>query len=112
MHNRVGLESLEIQHRMRPDIADLVRWIYTEAPVSGAAATSEFEVGSPSGLIDHENVKLYEHLRGIAHDLFFLHHDNPEQEDPDTFSHYNKGLVSLRSFLFLILFSLFLIVVI
>ncbi len=62
VHNRVALESLQMQHRMRPEIADLVRWIYS----SDADKESDGEVASPCGLVDHDSVTHCEHVRGVA----------------------------------------------
>ena len=64
--------TLEIQHRMRPEIARLVHpCIYPK-------------------LIDHESVKNYETVRGVATNMFFFDHKYPEQENDDLRSHSNE----------------------
>lgn len=70
---RVGLGCvrLSVQHRMRPEISALLRHIYTD-------------------LQDHKTVTGYENVIGVKKNLFFLNHKEPEQENEDSHSYYNK----------------------
>ena len=66
--------TLEVQHRMRPEISKLVHpTIYKK-------------------LIDADNVKCYDHVKGVSKDLFFITHPYPEEDNSfsDTRSHINK----------------------
>jgi len=79
--------TLQIQHRMRPEIAQLVcPHIYKT-------------------LINHESVLQYRdvHVKGVSKDLFFIQHDFPESEDTNLMSHSNeheaKFIVALCSYL-------------
>ncbi|XP_043946062.1 NFX1-type zinc finger-containing protein 1 [Protopterus annectens] len=63
---------LNYQHRMRPDIARLLTpHIYDH-------------------LENHPSVLLYENIKGVMSNLFFLEHNFPEQEIIDGRSHQNK----------------------
>ncbi|NXG51676.1 ZNFX1 protein, partial [Psilopogon haemacephalus] len=62
---------LKYQHRMRPEIAQLLcPHIYPE-------------------LQNHPSVLLYENIKGISSNLFFVEHDFPEQEMQEGKSHQN-----------------------
>ena len=64
--------TLECQHRMRPEIAELVKpHIYSE-------------------LSNHSSVKEYPDVRGISTNLFFINHKFPEEEDQNLASHSNE----------------------
>lgn len=65
--------TLEVQHRMRPEISKLVHpSIYKR-------------------LIDDESVKHYGHVKGVSKDLFFICHTSPEEDRVgDSKSHVNK----------------------
>ena len=71
INNKVKYESLEIQHRMRPEIADIIRLIYPY-------------------LKDHEMVLNKPDIRGVSRNVFFVTHQFAEDEDADTLSHLNK----------------------
>ena len=63
--------TLEIQHRMRPEIAQLVHpHIY-------------------STLINHESVLEYENITGASKNMFFIQHEFPEETDENLVSHSN-----------------------
>ncbi len=65
--------TLEVQHRMRPEISKLIHpSIYKK-------------------LVDAYNVKQYEHVKGISKDLFFISHTVPEEDTTynDSTSHVN-----------------------
>ena len=63
--NGFPVVTLEVQHRMRPEIASLVcPSIYDK-------------------LLNHESVELYGHVKGIGHDLFFIDHNHPEKSNED-----------------------------
>ena len=65
--------TLEVQHRMRPEISKLVHpAIY-------------------NSLIDAEDVKTYENVKGISKNLFFISHTSPEKNTgfTDSRSHCN-----------------------
>ncbi|XP_065913466.1 NFX1-type zinc finger-containing protein 1-like [Dysidea avara] len=71
---KVGIHhaTLEIQHRMRPEIAGLVcPYIYPK-------------------LLNHESVLNYEDVRGITTNMYFFDHKYPEQENDDLRSHCNE----------------------
>ena len=71
---RVGIPqaTLEIQHRMRPEIAGLVcPYIY-------------------STLLNHESVLNYEEVRGVTTNMYFFDHKYPEQGNDDLRSHSNE----------------------
>lgn len=77
--------TLECQHRMRPEIAELVKpHIY-------------------SHLSNHPSVEDYPNVRGVSTNLFFVKHDYPEEEDHNLLSHSNAHeasyLVSLCRYL-------------
>ena len=78
--------TLEVQHRMRPEIASLI-------------CPSIYEK-----LINHDDVEHYEHVKGVGKDLFFIDHNHPEKiiADKDK-SHSNDHeadfLVSLCKYL-------------
>ncbi|KAG4069526.1 hypothetical protein HA402_006892 [Bradysia odoriphaga] len=81
VNNNMTCYSLLAQHRMRSEIADLVRGSIYE------------------NLNDAPNVHDYEHITGMAKDLFFLTHNKHEKSEGDTLSksndfeaHYIAGL--------------------
>ena len=62
---------LQIQHRMRPEIAGLVcPFIYPT-------------------LLNHESVLKYENIRGVTTNMYFFNHQYPEAENDDLRSHSN-----------------------
>ena len=64
--------TLEIHHRMRPEIAQLVcPHIYEK-------------------LLNHESVENYPDIRGVEKNMFFVCHTEPESEDPNLLSFQNK----------------------
>jgi len=64
--------TLEIQHRMRPEIAGLVcPYIYPK-------------------LLNHESVLNYEDVQGVTTNMHFFDHRYLEQENDDLRSHYNE----------------------
>ena len=64
--------TLEIQHRMRPEIAGLVcPYIYPK-------------------LLNHESLFKYEDIREIATNMYFFDHRYPEAENTDLKSHSNE----------------------
>ena len=64
--------TLEIQHRMRPEIAQLVcPHIYEK-------------------LLNHESVEKYPDIQGIEKNMFFLCHTEPESENPSLLSYQNE----------------------
>ena len=63
--------TLEIQHRMRPEIAGLVcPHIYPK-------------------LLNHESVLQYENIQGVTTNMYFFHHEYPEEENDELRSHSN-----------------------
>nr|XP_022295270.1 NFX1-type zinc finger-containing protein 1-like [Crassostrea virginica] len=72
VNNDLNYVTLGIQHRMRPEISVLMRNenLYPE-------------------LRDHENVKAYEHIKGVISDVFFIAHNEPESDDRETKSKSN-----------------------
>ena len=70
--NRIPHATLNIQHRMRPEIARLVHpHIY-------------------STLYNHESVQQYEEMKGVAKNMFFISHEYFEEENNDLSSPVNK----------------------
>ena len=64
--------TLEIQHRMRPEIAQLVcPHVYEK-------------------LLNHESVEKYPDIQGIAKNLFFVCHTEPEIRNPNSLSYQNE----------------------
>ncbi|NXM69663.1 ZNFX1 protein, partial [Serilophus lunatus] len=61
---------LKYQHRMRPEIAELISHMYRE-------------------LENHPSVLKYENIKGVSSNLFFVEHDFPEQEIQEGKSHQN-----------------------
>ena len=67
--------TLEIQHRMRPEIADIVKChIYEDR------------------LKNHDSVIDYPRVKGVASNLFFINHNHPEKDSE--LSHSNEYEVS------------------
>ncbi|XP_030831533.1 NFX1-type zinc finger-containing protein 1-like [Strongylocentrotus purpuratus] len=71
INNEFPHSQLELQHRMRIELSDLMRRNFYD------------------NLRDHETVKRYESLKAVQKDIFFLDHAEPEDEMEDTQSHYN-----------------------
>ena len=71
--NEIAFTTLEVQHRMRPEIAQLIcPHIYKT-------------------LINAPSVRNYERVRGVQHDVFFIDHSVPEDDsyESDMLSHSN-----------------------
>lgn len=64
--------TLNIQHRMRPEIAQLVH-------------PHIYEV-----LHNHESVLKYDHVKGSFRNMFFINHENPEESEENLMSHANE----------------------
>nr|XP_022331469.1 NFX1-type zinc finger-containing protein 1-like isoform X1 [Crassostrea virginica] len=62
---------LERQHRMRPEISQLVRPVYEK-------------------LVDNENVLKYEDVLGIHKNLYFISHDEEESKKDESQSYWNN----------------------
>ena len=60
VNNGMQCHTLDIQHRMRPEIARLVRHIYPD-------------------LRNHESVNNYGNVMGVQKDLLFINHSHPEK---------------------------------
>ena len=67
----VQCERLSVQHRMRPEIAALMKHIYDD-------------------LENHESVKKYEDIKGMKKNMFFISHNNLEMSCDQTHSHVNE----------------------
>ena len=71
VRNKMSLATLEIQHRMRPEIARLVcPHVYDK-------------------LLNHKSVEKYPDVQGISKNLYFIHHTAPESEDINLLSYQN-----------------------
>ncbi|PSN32629.1 hypothetical protein C0J52_22378 [Blattella germanica] len=71
LKNNMHCAVLKVQHRMRPEIAELiVPTIYPE-------------------LLNHNTVLQYEKIRGMLKSLYFITHNNPEEQVEDISSHKN-----------------------
>ena len=77
--------TLTIQHRMRPEIAQLVK-------------PHIYDV-----LFNHSTVESYSNVKGVSTNLHFINHDEPEHDDIQTQSHSNdheaKYLVAFCKYL-------------
>lgn len=62
VNNGVNFQTLTVQRRMRPEISKLPKIIYPD-------------------LIDGENVKKYENIRGLKRNLWFVDHEKKEIEN-------------------------------
>ncbi|CAI8041390.1 NFX1-type zinc finger-containing protein 1 [Geodia barretti] len=72
VRKQMSQATLEIQHRMRPEIAQLVcPHVYEK-------------------LLNHESVQKYPDIRGISKNMFFVHHSEPESENPNLLSYQNE----------------------
>ncbi len=70
LRKRLQHETLQIQHRMRPEVARLVHpHIYDT-------------------LINHTSVEQYGDVKGVSKNMFFIHHELPEKQD--LLSHANE----------------------
>ncbi|BFZ12700.1 hypothetical protein BsWGS_15739 [Bradybaena similaris] len=82
--NRVPHELLKEQHRMRPEISQIMRHIYPD-------------------LQDHLSVTNYEKIRGVSKNIFFVQHEHKETHLEESLSkanaHEAKFLVALSQFL-------------
>ena len=83
---KVGIqcEMLNVQHRMRPEIATLMKHIYDD-------------------LENHESVEKYEDIKGMKKNMFFINHKYIEEPGNQSHSHVNeheaKFLVALCRYL-------------
>ena len=80
----IQCETLNVQHRMRPEIADLMKHIYDD-------------------LQNHESVEKYEDIKGMKKNMFFISHSYLEKSCDQSHSHVNehegKFLVALCRYL-------------
>ena len=67
----IPCEKLCVQHRMRPEIAALLKHIYPD-------------------LENHESVKEYEDIKGIKKNMFFVNHSHLENSNDESHSHTNE----------------------
>ncbi|PIK53271.1 putative NFX1-type zinc finger-containing protein 1-like [Apostichopus japonicus] len=73
INNGMPHYRLSLQHRMRPEISQILKLHNDFYP----------------GLCDHETVRSYEDVHGIATNLFFVEHDVPERHDYESKSRSN-----------------------
>ncbi len=73
-NNGIEYITLNYQHRMRPEISRLISLTVYD------------------NLIDHEQVKVYDHIKGVGKNLFFIDHAHPEElsNEKDMKTHVNK----------------------
>ena len=69
--NQLEHETLERQHRMRPEIADFLRIIYP-------------------GLIDDRSVEVYDSVKGVSTNIYFISHTSEEHRDEELKSMSNE----------------------
>ena len=67
----IHCERLSVQHRMRPEIAALMKHIYED-------------------LESHESVEQYEDIKGMKNNLFFVNHGCLEDQNDEPQSHSNE----------------------
>ena len=70
VHNGIPCERLSVQHRMRPEIASLMKHVYED-------------------LHNHECVSNFEDIKGVKRNMFFIKHSHLEEQGDDTHSHSN-----------------------
>ncbi|XP_076454226.1 NFX1-type zinc finger-containing protein 1-like [Babylonia areolata] len=70
INNDIKCNTLGWQHRMRPEIAELVHPIYPN-------------------LHNHPSVEGYEDVKGVSSNVFFINHGEAETSDSETKSHSN-----------------------
>ena len=84
MNVGIQCEMLNVQHRMRPEIATLMKHIYDD-------------------LENHESVEKYEDIKGMKKNMFFINHKYIEESGNQSHSHVNeheaKFLVALCRYL-------------
>ena len=71
VRNGMKCHTLDTQHRMRPEIARLMKFIYDD-------------------LKNHVSVESFEDILGVAKNIFFIDHQQPEKSDDDLKSHSNE----------------------
>ncbi|XP_071505637.1 NFX1-type zinc finger-containing protein 1-like [Diadema antillarum] len=85
VNNGFPYTQLQIQHRMRPQIADIMRKHFYDV------------------LDDHDSVKEFGNIQGVTKNMFFIDHAQPEECIEDIQSHFNlheaKFLVALCYYL-------------
>ena len=75
-NNGIPCAPLLTQHRMRPEIANLVRrHVYDKLKIK---------------LKDHSSVQEYDNIKGITTNMYFFDHMYPEKMDENTKSYYNE----------------------
>ena len=70
IRNDVPYSCLQLQHRMRPEIANIMRFIYPQ-------------------LRDHPDVKTFDDIKGVNGNLVFINHHNSEKTDEGVKSYSN-----------------------
>ncbi|XP_028391771.1 NFX1-type zinc finger-containing protein 1-like isoform X2 [Dendronephthya gigantea] len=84
VRNGMKCHTLDTQHRMRPEIARLMKFIYDD-------------------LKNHVSVENFEDILGISKNIFFIDHQKPEKSDDELRSHSNeheaKYIVALCGYL-------------
>ena len=71
VNNGLTCHSLNTQHRMRPDVADIMRIIYPN-------------------LVDDRSVQRYDNITGIQHNVYFIDHQQPESGNEELKSPSNE----------------------
>ena len=84
VRNGMKCHTLDTQHRMRPEIASLMKFIYDD-------------------LKNHVSVESFKDILGISKNIFFINHQEPEKTDDELRSHSNeheaKYIVALCQYL-------------
>ena len=85
VHHQLPHATLNIQHRMRPEIAQLVHPHIYET------------------LYNHDSVLQYDNVKGVFRNMFFINHEYPEETEENLMSHANdheaKFIVALCKYL-------------
>ena len=89
------MSRIDIQRRMRPEIAQLIRYLLLCFAIDHGCMYSPRNALYP-GLEDHELVKQYPNVRGFARNVFFLTHENRENDSGG--SKYNTYEVRTTGF--------------
>lgn len=86
----LAMSQIDVQRRMRPDIAQLVRYVFDgytfNLVLRLPSSTTLYE-----NLQDHDVVKNYPHVQGMGADVYSLSHQHVENvSEHDSVSKYNE----------------------
>jgi hypothetical protein len=93
------MSRIDIQRRMRPEISQLIRYLLLCLIIHHGCMCSSRNTLYPD-LEDHDLVMQYPNVRGFARNVFFLTHENQENDGnkDDSGSKYNTYEVRTTGF--------------